>query len=52
MNVFKHKDLAIGAARHLLDAGCDKGIEVGPMLEPPENNILAADDLRRIGLSE
>jgi hypothetical protein len=52
MNVFRHKDLAIGAARHLLDTGCDHGIEVGPMLEPPEGNILNADDLRRIDQSE
>jgi hypothetical protein len=48
MNVFKSKDLAIGAARCLLDIGCDDQIEVGPMLEPLEGNILDAGDLRRI----
>jgi len=48
MNIFKNKDLAISAARRLLDVGCDDGIEVGPMLEPPEGNIMNADDLRRL----
>jgi hypothetical protein len=52
MNIFKYKDLAIGAARRLLDVGCTNGIEVGPMLEPLEGNILNADDLRRIDQDE
>ncbi|HZU90286.1 MAG TPA: hypothetical protein VE993_13615 [Stellaceae bacterium] len=51
MNVFKRKDLAIGAALDLLDVGCHSEIMVGPMLEPPEGNILTADDLRRIDRS-
>jgi hypothetical protein len=48
MNIFKRKDIAIGAARRLLDIGCDDEIEVGSMLEPSEDNILYADDLRQI----
>ena len=48
MNVFKHKDIAIGAARRLLDIGCDDAIEVGSMLEPCEDDVLNADDLRQI----
>lgn len=48
MNVFKRRDLAIGAARRLLDVGCDDEIEVGPMREPGEGDILNADDLRQI----
>jgi hypothetical protein len=52
MNVFKRKELAIGAARRLLDVGCDNGIEVGPMLEPLEGNVLRADDLRQIDRGE
>jgi hypothetical protein len=52
MNVFKYKELAIGAARRLLDAGCDDGLEVGPMLESLEGNILKAEDLRRIDQNE
>jgi hypothetical protein len=47
-NVFKRKDIAIGAARRLLDAGCDDEIEVGSMLDPFEGNVLNADDLRQI----
>jgi hypothetical protein len=49
MNTFKSKDLAVGAARRLLDSGCDDGIEVGAILGPLEGKILNADDLRRIG---
>jgi hypothetical protein len=52
MYVFKSKDLAIDAARRLLDIGCDNGIEVGPMLGPLEGNLLSADDLRRIYRNE
>ncbi len=52
MNVFKGKDLAIGAARHLLKIGWDNEIEVGPMLEPLEGNTLNADDLRRLDHGE
>gem|GEM_PF-3222490 len=52
MNVFKNKDLAISAARRLLDVGCDDGIEVGPMLGIPEGNIMNADDLRRLDWNE
>jgi hypothetical protein len=52
MNVFRSKDLAMGAAHHLLDVGFDNGIEVGPMLELPEGKILSADDLRRIDQGE
>jgi hypothetical protein len=51
-NVFKNKDLAIGAAHRVLDSGCDDGVEVGPMLEPFEGDILNADDLRRIDHDE
>ena len=51
-NVFKSKDLAIGAARRLLDIGSGDEIEVGPMLEPPEGNTLNADDLRQISQGE
>ena len=52
MNVFKGKDIAIGAARHLLKIGCGNGIEVGPMLGPLEGNTLNADDLRRLDHGE
>jgi hypothetical protein len=52
MNVFRRKDLAIGAARHLLDVGYGNRIEVGPLLELPEGNTLNADDLRRIDQGE
>ena len=38
MNVFRRRELAISAARRLLDAGRGSGIKVGPMLEPPEGN--------------
>lgn len=48
MNVFKRKDLAIDAARHLMDAGLDDGITVGPMLGFLEGNIFNAEDLRQI----
>jgi hypothetical protein len=48
MNVFRRKDLAIGAARRLLDVGHGSGIEVGPLLELPEGNTLNAACLRRI----
>ncbi|HJU18355.1 MAG TPA: hypothetical protein VJ770_18030 [Stellaceae bacterium] len=48
MRVFRHKDHAICAARHLLDAGLDDRIEVGPMQGLLEGNILNADDLRQI----
>ena len=52
MNVFRSKDLAIGAACRLLDGGSGSGIKVGPMLEPPEGNTLNAADLRQISQSE
>jgi hypothetical protein len=52
MNVFKCKEIAISAARHLLDVGCDDGLEVGPMLEALEGNILKAEDIRRIDQNE
>jgi hypothetical protein len=52
MNVFKSKDLAIGAARHLLEIRCDNEIKVGPMLEPIEGNILNADGLRQLDRGE
>jgi hypothetical protein len=52
MNVFRRKDLAIGAALRLLDAGCGNEIKVGPMLEPPESNTLNADDLWRLDHGE
>jgi hypothetical protein len=51
-NVFKTKDGAIGAARRLLDIGCDDEIEVGSMLGLLEGEILNADDLRRIDHDE
>ncbi len=47
-NIFKSKDLAVGAARRLLDIGCGDEIEVGPMLEALGDEILSADDLWQI----
>jgi hypothetical protein len=47
-NIFKNKDLAICAARTLLDIGRGDEIEAGPIIEPLEDDILHADDLQRL----
>jgi hypothetical protein len=47
MNVFKSKDIAIGAAHRLLDVGCGDEPQIGPMLELLKGDILNADDLQQ-----
>ena len=48
MHIFKRRELAITAACELLGRGSRDALEVGPMLETRQGNVLYERDLQRI----